>query len=209
MADWIDICDLHPTQLTLGYGAVAERKVKLAAKSDAELQAHLEDEKRRVPHVLGPNGRIYMTDHHHLARALWEMGKTKIVLGERVRDFSDVAPASEAPALLDPVLHAFWQKMEKAELCWPVDAVGNRRPFAAIPDHISKLGDNPWRTLARKVRDKAFVDDDTAFQEFMWGEYFRSFMTRRLVDEQPEIAAKTAIRVGALPDAQDLPGFKG
>jgi hypothetical protein len=174
-----------------------------------ELRAHLEDEKRRVPHVLGPGGRIFMTDHHHLARALWEMGKTKIVLGERIRDFSQVAPAPDPKAKPSPLLHAFWCRMDEEKLCWPVDTEGNRRPFAAIPDHISKLGDNPWRTLARTVRDKAFVDDDTAFQEFMWGEYFRSFMTRRLVDEQPEIAAKTAIRVGELPDAQDLPGYKG
>lgn len=209
MADWIDISDLRPTQLTLGHGAVAERRAKLTAKSEAELDDYLLEEKRRVPHVRGPEGRIYMTDHHHLARALWEMGKKKIVLGKMLRDFSELPPNPDPRAKPSPLLHTFWCRMDEEKLCWPVDTEGNRRPFSAIPDHISKLGDNPWRTLARTVRDKAFVDDDTAFQEFMWGEYFRSFMTRRLVDEQPEIAAKTAIKVGALPDAQDLPGYKG
>ena len=44
---------------------------------------------------------------------------------------------------------------------WPIDADGNRRPFAAIPDHVSRLTDNPWRTLARRVR--AFESDLVAF----------------------------------------------
>lgn len=197
MAEWVDIADLHPTQLTLGHGAVAARKAKLAAKTDAELEEHLRAEKRRVPHVVGPGRRIYMLDHHHLARALWELGRRRMVLGERLHDFSD----------LD--LPAFWRRMDAEHLCWSVDAEGNRRPFAAIPDHVAKLGDNPWRTLARVVVDEAFVNDDTAFQEFMWGEYFRSFMTRRLVDEHPAIAAKLAIEVAALPDARDLAGYKG
>ncbi len=197
MADWIDIADLHPTQLTLGYGAVAARKAKLSTKTDAELGEHLRAEKRRVPHVVGPGGRIYMTDHHHLARALWERGWRRMVLGEKLHDFSDFDPAD------------FWRKMDAVDLCWPVDAEGNRRPFASIPDHVEKLGDNPWRTLARNVVDEAFVNDDTAFQEFMWGEYFRSFMTRRLVDEHPDLAAKLAKEVALLPDARDLAGYKG
>lgn len=197
MVTWISIADLRPTQLTLGFEAVAMRKIKLVDKTDAELREHLSLERRRVPHVIGPDGELYMTDHHHLARALWEMGKTEVALGKTIADLSHLEPT------------AFWHEMDARSLCWPVDAEGNRRPYSAIPRHIGELGDNAWRSLARRVVDVAFDNDTTAFQEFMWGEYFRSFMSRRLIEEQPALAAKLAIEVAALPDAEDLPGFRG
>ncbi len=193
----VQIADLRPTQLTLGLGAVEKRMAKLVDKTDAELAAYLDDDKRRVPHVIGPSGRIYITDHHHLARALWNLGKREIVLGARLADLST----------LDE--RAFWAEMDQRNLCWPIDVDGFRRPYADIPHHIRDLTDNPWRSLARDVRDKAFADLDTAFQEFMWGEYFRSFMTRRLLETAPDLAASLAIKVSRLSDAQDLPGFLG
>jgi hypothetical protein len=197
MADQtIQIADLRPTQLTLGFGAVEKRKTKLAEKSDAELANYLAEDKRRVPHVIGPGGRLYMTDHHHLARALWALGKREVVLGERLADLSH----------LDE--RAFWVEMDHRALCWPIDADGVRHPYASIPHHISELTDDPWRSLARDVRDKAFADLDTAFQEFMWGDYFRTFMTRRLLETAPDVAADLAVKVARLSEAQDLPGFK-
>ncbi len=68
------------------------------------------------------------------------------VLGDRIADWSDLG---ERP---------FWRKMEKNSYCWPIDADGNRRPFAAIPHHVGELSDNVWRSLARRVRGGAFAD---------------------------------------------------
>lgn len=195
MPDLVSVDRLRPTQLTLGLDDVARRRAKIAAMSMEDLAAYLE--RKAVPHVIGPGGEIHMTDHHHLVRALWEEGRPTAVLGACVADWSDLEPK------------AFWTRMDARALCWPIDADGNRRPYAAIPDHVSKMTDDPWRTLARRVRGKAFADDDTPFQEFMWGGYFRSFMTRRLIETDVELAAALARKLGRLSEAQDLPGWLG
>lgn len=195
MSERVPVDRLRPTQLTLGMDDVVRRRAKIAAMSARDLDDYLE--RKAVPHVLGPGGALFMTDHHHLARALWEEGRPEAVLGERVADLSKLDPK------------AFWTKMVEKDLCWPIDADGNRRPFAAIPDHVSKLTDNPWRSLARRVRGKAFADLDTPFQEFMWGDYFRSFMSRRLIDTDVDLAADLARSLARLSEAQDLPGWLG
>lgn len=191
---YIEIDDLRPTQLTLGLSAVKRRMDKLGGMSAAEFHAYLV--RKEVPHVLGPGGSTYLLDHHHLARALWDTGRTKMVLGPRIGDFSALNGK------------AFWHRMEAERYCWPIDADGNRRPYAAIPRHVRDLTDNVWRSLARSVRGRAFDDLDTPFQEFMWGDYFRTFMSRRLIEARFDLAAALAVDLAALPEAEDLPGFR-
>lgn len=191
----VAIADLRPTQLTLGLAEVTARAAKIAKMAPKDRDAYIE--RKALPYVTGPSGRIYIVDHHHLARALWSLDIREAMLGERLKDWSDL---DEKP---------FWPKMEDAGYCWPIDADGNRRPYAAIPHHISELTDNPWRTLARQVRGTAFEDLDTPFQEFIWGDYFRSFMSRRLIETDIGLAAEMAVKLAGLDEAQDLPGYKG
>jgi hypothetical protein len=110
------IADMRPTQLTLGLSEVEERAAKIAAMTPADREAHLE--RKPVPHVLGPGKKIYIVDHHHLARALWSLKIPEAVLGERVADWSGL----EAKA--------FWRMMESKGYCWPIDGV--QRPLRRI-----------------------------------------------------------------------------
>ena len=41
------------------------------------------------------------------------------------------------------------------------------------------------------------------------GDYFRTFMTRRLIELQFELAVQLATKLARLSEAQDLPGFRG
>ncbi|MEP9377896.1 ParB-like protein [Aquabacter sp. CN5-332] len=193
----VEIADLHPTQLTLGLVEVAKRAKRMSALGKRELDALVED--KPVPCVIGPKGRLYMIDHHHLCRALLLCGRNTV--------FQDVSATKDWSHM---ELHEFWPAMDKAGMCWPIDADGNRRPYARIPDHVRALTDNPWRTLARGVRGKAFRDDDdTPFKEFMWGEYFRTFMSKRLIETDLDLAEDLALDLAMLDEAQDLPGFIG
>lgn len=193
--DEIKIDLLHPTQLTLGLSEVKRRAKAMDAMSKSELKALVAS--KPIPHVRGPGGQIYMVDHHHLCRALQRIDENKAMLGAQVADWSD----------LD--LHGFWQRMEQESLCWPIDVHGNRRPCVKIPPNVKDLTDNPWRTLARGVRGRAYTNQDTPFQEFMWGNYYRSFMTTRLLEVELELAEELAIKVSRLDEAQDLPGYLG
>jgi hypothetical protein len=189
----IQIADIRPTQLTLGLAEVARRAAKISKMSADERDAYLQ--RKAIPYVVGPDQQLYIVDHHHLARALWSIDIREVVLGEKIADWSSME------------IKPFWRKMESKGYCWPIDADGNRRPYAAIPQHISELTDNVWRSLARRVRGEAFLDLDTPFQEFMWGDYFRTFMSRRLIELQFDLAAELATKLAHLDEAQDLPGY--
>lgn len=193
----VEIAELHPTQLTLGMVEVARRAKRMSALGKRELDDLIED--KAVPCIIGPKGQLYMIDHHHFCRAL-------LLCGRRTA-LQDVS-ATKDWSHLDP--RDFWPAMDKQGMCWPIDADGNRRPYARIPNHVRELTDNPWRTLARSVRGKAFRDDDdTPFKEFMWGEYFRTFMSKRLIETDLDLAEDLACKLAELDEAQDLPGFMG
>lgn len=191
----IEIDKLHPTQLTLGMAEVKRRAKQMRALSKGDLKAVLAA--KPVPYVIGPEQRFYLVDHHHLCRALLRMDHDWVFLGRCLADWSQME------------LKAFWAEMEARQYCWPIDMEGNRRPCVKIPAKIEDLTNNPWRTLARGVRGAAYANQDTPFQEFMWGNYFRSFMTTRLLEADIDLAEELAVKVARLDEAQDLPGYLG
>ena len=188
------IGDLRPTQLTLGLEDVARRAQKMALLDVEEINKLLE--RKSIPYVIGPKKEIYIVDHHHLCRALWSIGKKRALLGTELADWSDLNNKE------------FWKKMDTNGYCWAIDSQGHRRPYSAIPQHIRELTDNVWRSLARAVRGRAFTNQDTPFQEFIWGDYFRTFMSERLIEQDFELAKKVATSISHLKEAEDLPGYK-
>ena len=68
----VSVDELRPTQMTVGLREVALKRKELRAlpanKKDDFLGAHF------IPAVIGPKGRPFVDDHHHLARALHEEG---------------------------------------------------------------------------------------------------------------------------------------
>ena len=47
------------------------KRKKIEEKSRKQLKKWLRNEKRQVPAVIGPDGDFYITDHHHLATAVY------------------------------------------------------------------------------------------------------------------------------------------
>jgi hypothetical protein len=66
----IEITQLHPTQAAVGYFEVKQKADKLSGKKPSKFREYLAE--HVVPIVIGPGGGAYLTDHHHLARALWD-----------------------------------------------------------------------------------------------------------------------------------------
>src|SRR5271170_3275308 len=66
----IAIADLRPTQITVGMHEVRQKRErwrKLGAEKGEDFLG-----KHMIPTVIGPKGRHYLTDNHHLARAMWD-----------------------------------------------------------------------------------------------------------------------------------------
>ena len=191
----VEIHRLRPTQITVGMIEVHDKRAKLEALKKHEqrdfLQAH------PIPAVWGPDGKLYITDHHHLGRAASEAGvDTGFFWIEG--DFSQLPIAQ------------FWPKMGAARWAHPIDQNGKRRSFEEIPDHLEKLRDDPYRSLAGYVRDAGGYDKTpTAFAEFLWADFFRPRVIIGPTRAEFEEAVKKGLVLATSIAAAALPGYKG
>jgi hypothetical protein len=189
------LADLRPTQITVGMQEVAAKRrawrEKHGDKAGEFLARHM------IPVVLGPKERRYVTDHHHLARALY---------GEGVREVATTV-------VLD--LHrlepdAFWVVLDNRGLMHPFDANGKRRDYDKIPKSITDLVDDPFRSLAGALRRQGgYAKDTTPFSEFLWADFLRRRLSRREVEEHFDKAVKKALELAKSSDADYLPGWCG
>ncbi|MDX2920951.1 MULTISPECIES: ParB/Srx family N-terminal domain-containing protein [Streptomyces] len=118
--------------------------------------------------VIGPGGKLYLTDGHHTLTSFLEGpdGSPRMHVRLRVTDnFSALSPA------------AFWQRMTAEKKVWLRD--GNNRPLGVeqLPDRlgITHFRDDPYRSLVYFTRDIGYEvpDGATEFLEFSWGAWLR------------------------------------
>jgi hypothetical protein len=189
------IKELHPTQLTIGFIEVDEKKKRLLALKPAAQRDFLQE--HPIPAVLGPAGRLYITDHHHLARAALDGGVATA--------FCDVDADLSSSGLT-----SFWAEMEENSWVHPLDEHGVRHVYSVIPDGLEKLVDDVYRSLAGFVRDAGGYDKTpTAFAEFVWADFFRRNVAVELVQADFHAAVRMAIPLAQGRLAKRLPGFNG
>ena len=187
--------ELRPTQITVGMREVEAKRrrwrEKHGKKAGEFLASHM------IPVVLGPEERRYVTDHHHLARALHDEG-VKAVATTVVLDLSR----------LDR--DAFWVVLDNLGLMHPFDARGRRQPYRDIPGSIDKLADDPYRSLAGELRRiGGYAKDTTPFSEFLWADFLRRRIDRKEVDGHFERAVDAALKLAKSGEADYLPGWCG
>jgi hypothetical protein len=185
---------LRPTQMTVGRAEVADKRAeweKLGRKKRKELLAQ-----HWFPGVLGPKNQVFIVDHHHLGLALFEE-KVKQVPVMIQRDFSWLEPT------------VFWRTMEFNRWAHPYDARGERQAYEAIPDCLDALADDPYRTLAARVRMAGgYSKDATPYAEFLWADYYR----RHLKLKGDRVSGKqlqNALLLAHSHDTAYLPGWSG
>ena len=189
------IKSLYPTQLTVGMLEVEVKRKHLLQLSTDEREAFLEA--HPMPAVIGPDLKLYITDHHHLARAALEA---------RVKEacFSVEADFSALP------LKRFWTEMEKRSWVHPLDENGVRHTYHHLPGSLKRLVDDVYRSLAGFVRDAGgFRKTDAAFVEFIWADFFRRNIAIEDVTANFRDAVRRAKRLAQSPLAKRIPGFTG
>jgi len=187
--------DLHPTQLTVGFLVVQDKKKKLKALSADDRKSFMRA--HPMPAVIGPQGRLYITDHHHLGRAALEAG-VDCGCFEVEADFSKSSMAD------------FWKEMNQNQWVHPLDSSGIRHYYNSIPDDLGKLVDDVYRSLAGFVRDAGGFDKTpTAFAEFVWADFFRRNIAIEAVSADFQAAVHTAIPLAQSHWAKHIPGFNG
>jgi hypothetical protein len=191
----IAIADLRPTQITAGMHEVKQKRDrwrKLTVEKGAQFLG-----KHMIPTVIGPKGRHYLTDNHHLARAMWDEKVAEVLVTVQA-DLSRLSKDS------------FWRFLDNRALCHPYNDDGHRVMFDQIPNAIAKLKDDPYRSLAGNLRHVGgYAKDMTPFSEFLWADFFRSRIKRKSIEENFDSALAKALSLAKSEAASFLPGWCG
>ena len=191
----VRIKTLRPTQMTLGLREVDEKRRVWrehgGEKGPEFLGRHM------IPVVIGPKGRRYLIDHHHLARALEDEG-VRDVLVNVVADLSSLAREE------------FWIFLDNRGWCHPYDADGHRRDFDAIPSTVAEMKDDPFRSLAGNLRRTGgYAKDEAPFSEFIWADFLRRRLDRKAVEKNFTKSLDKALILAKSQAADYLPGWCG
>lgn len=189
------IDDLRPTQFGVGMLEVEQTRRELAGKSPAGLRKTIL--KKRIAVVIGPDGRLWLVDRHHLSRALAELGEARapvFVVG-RIDDHD-----------------RFWPVMKESHWAWLRDERGNPRDPEELPGRVRDLPDYPYRSLAGFAKDRELFRKPgrVYFIEFEWARYFgdRLGWAEITAANLPQ-RLEEAKRVACEPEAAALPGYPG
>ncbi len=191
----IDIAELRPTQMTVGQHEVeAKRREWREAKADKRLKIL---GMHAVPTVVGPKGRSYVVDHHHLARALLEEGEKTL----QVYVLADLSHVDKA---------AFWTVLDNSGWCHAYDRKGRRCELSDIPKSLADMADDPYRSLAGQLRRSGgFAKTDKPFSEFIWADFLRRRVDEDVVETDFAAALVKALQLARSSDARYLPGWCG
>ena len=191
----VSIAALRPTQITVGMREVMAKRKSWRAHPQRKradfLGRHL------IPVIWGPKDEYYVIDHHHLILALHHEG---------VKDIATtvVADLRRLPR------ESFWVYLDNRGWLHPFDARGRRRSYSDIPKRIPALVDDPYRSLAGELRQSGgYAKDTTPFSEFLWADFLRRRIKRKLLVEDFSGALVRASKFAKSVEADYLPGWCG
>lgn len=186
---------LRPTQMTVGYAEVLLKRQQWRALNASARRDFLVE--HPLPAVVGPKGRHYVVDHHHLGRALLEEGVANVWLVV----WADLSALAK---------DEFWIVLDHRQWVHPYDEHGRRQSFSNIPKNLISLADDPYRSLAAAVRMAGgFPKEQTPFAEFLWADFFRRRVPAKLLRDAPDSALASALQLAHDQAAMHLPGWAG
>lgn len=191
----VEIASLRPTQMTIGAREVARKRADWRSRAERDGSDFLGQ--HMIPVVIGPKSVPYVIDHHHLARALHDEGVHHVL----------VSVIADLGHLKKP---QFWTFMDNRNWLHPFDAEGVRQSHADLPKHVGGMADDPYRSLAGELRRVGgYAKDSTPYSEFLWADFLRHRIRRKLIENDFEKAVAKALDLAGTHDASYLPGWCG
>jgi hypothetical protein len=186
---------LRPTQLSVGYAEVEDKSRQWSKLGKKKLKIQIQQ--HVFPAVLGPGQDYYIVDHHHLGIALLEQGIDEVF----------VAVLDDLSWLKMPM---FWRTMEFRSWTHPYDNRGRRRDYNEMPQRLTDLKDDPYRSLAGLVRGAGgFAKGSAPFVEFLWADFFRPQIAAGLIKKDTKRAVREGVRLAQSTNARYMPGWSG
>ncbi|MBO9601156.1 MAG: chromosome partitioning protein ParB [Novosphingobium sp.] len=191
----VEIARLRPTQMTVGLREVDRKRAEWRARAERDGPDFLG--RHMIPAIIGPKDVPYVIDHHHLVRALHEEGVSHVLV-------SVVADLSHLKKSL------FWTFLDNRNWLHPFDDEGARHSHEDLPKRVGAMKDDPYRSLAGEVRRSGgYAKDATPYSEFVWADFLRRKVRRKLLEEDFERAVVKGLDSAASRDAAYLPGWCG
>ena len=149
------------------------------------------------PAVLGLEGEYYIVDHHHLGIALIEQGMKEVWV-TKLDDMSWLEPA------------VFWRTMEFRAWTHPYDHRGRRRDYSEMPRKLTRLQNDPYRSLAGLVRLAGGYAKDRRRSRNSCGRISSDReISARLIANQQYRATRAGVKLARSKQARYLPGWIG
>lgn len=187
------VSNMKPTQITVGFIEVQYKKQKLSQLSPLSLKRYLKE--HPIPAVIGPKNQLYLTDKHHMAKALIELNIKNCYFTVQ-HNFSDIPE------------HKFFSVLEVLELIHPYDEKGNKVNISLIPSSIKELKDDPYRSLASFVkRNHGFIKIPKPYIEFLWADFLRQHISVEEINKDITKATKKATQICTSEKASHLLGY--
>ncbi|MFZ0558463.1 MAG: ParB-like protein [Methylovirgula sp.] len=191
----VSLAELRPTQITVGMREVREKRKRWQESQSRKGAEFLG--KHMIPVILGQKDRHYVIDHHHLGRALIDDGVDHVL----VTVVADLRKLEK---------DAFWIFLDNRGWMHPFDDAGRRRGYEDIPKSLTDLVDDPFRSLAGELRlAGGYAKDTTPFSEFLWADFLRRRIKRKLVEEDFPQALEKALQFAKDEATDFLPGWCG
>ena len=180
--------------MTIGMREVAIKRKRWREMSAERCARFLNN--RRFPALVGPNGQYFITDRHHLARALHDEGVTRVPL-TIVADMSSLR------------LDVFWGLLESYGWTHPFDDEGRRHRYDDIPASIGNLLDDSFRSLAGETKRRGgYSKHKSPFSEFRWADFLRARIDRQMVESDFDSAVLLAMELAQSRETMSLPGWR-
>jgi len=212
----IHVLCLRPTQFNVGYAQVYNSVASIndiaATKSKKKRKKKLRalNKRKKVPVIIGPGNELWMVDHHHHVRALWESDikfSKKLVYFYILEDLSHLDSST------------FWQEMKLNKWVHLLSCGETREP-EHLPKDITGLLDDPYRALARAVRGrtKGWKKSRIPFTEFLWADFLRGYSAcfssllaegQHIGDRENLAVCEFALQLCRSDAAMLLPGYIG
>jgi hypothetical protein len=195
------ILDLKPMQIPAGMIEVQSKARELRDMKAKDVEAWQKD--RSVPTIEDYKGRKRPVDHHHEARAEWEADRDETYTHN----------------YFDDELHARVKALNRDQFYAVTKAMGlfyDRDQFGAgphdpnhLPEDVRGMADDPFRSLAWKVRKEGGYDKtDIPFAEFEWANFFRERVRTYPTKADFDKAVAEALKLAHSSEAKHLPGWK-
>ena len=194
----INISELHPTQLCVGFAEVESRKKEFKLMPENEIIKYLQS--KPIPLIMNKKNTSWMLDRHHRLKALIEISNNIYCFGylyEYINSNSD----SETLDILfkKSLLHLY-------------DERGNGPlTTSSLPNSLHALKDDPFRSLVWLLKQEGLISSrpKIPFNEFQWSRWLRKRPLPPFCSSNLNPALKSARKYVLSNGASHLPGWIG